>query len=325
MKSKLLLLPMLVLLLIVASACGSNNGNKGASSPSPSAESAPSPSASASGSAETSSVTFTYASEKGNVEVPANPQRIVALTNAPNVLSLNGTLVGVDQWTAMNPLFTEKLKGVQQVSEDDLEKIIELKPDLIIGGAEMKNYDKLSQIAPTVVYTWGKLDYLAQQTEIGKLLNKEKEAQAWVDGFKQRAETTGKEIKAKLGEHVTVSVFETDAKSFYVLGNNWARGTEILYQAMGLDMPEKVKKDALGPGYYTLSLEVLKDYAGDYIVLSRSAAADNAFMKTETWNNIPAVKNKHVIEIDTEASSYSDPTTLDYLLNIFREGFLGEA
>jgi iron complex transport system substrate-binding protein len=91
---------------------------------------------------------------------------------------------------------------------------------------------------------------------------------------------------------------------------------------MGLSMPEKVKADALGPGYYTLSPEVLADYAGDYIVLSRSSSGDNSFMQTETWKNIPAVKNNHVIEIDTEASTYSDPTTLEYLLNIFEEGFL---
>ena len=40
----------------------------------------------------------------------------------------------------------------------------------------MKNIGKLNDIAPTVVFTWGKLDYLSQQIEIGKLLNKEKEA-----------------------------------------------------------------------------------------------------------------------------------------------------
>lgn len=33
--------------------------------------------------------TKTYQSETGPVEVPANPKRIVALTNAPTVLSLN--------------------------------------------------------------------------------------------------------------------------------------------------------------------------------------------------------------------------------------------
>ncbi|QJD86620.1 iron-hydroxamate ABC transporter substrate-binding protein [Cohnella herbarum] len=311
----------LLLLMIIVTACGSNSGNNAGNNSGNNAS--PAPSSGATTTADGESGTITYQSETGPVEVPANPQRIVALSNAPNVLSLDGTLVGVDQWTNMNPLFAEKLAGVEIVSEDDLEKIIEQKPDLIIGGTEMKNIEKLKQIAPTVVFTWGKLDYLAQQLEIGKLLNKEEEAQAWIDDFKQRAEAIGKEVKAKIGENATVSVFETDAKTFYVFGNNWARGTEILYQAMGLSMPEKVKKDAQGPGYYTLSQEVLPEYAGDYIVLSKSSKNDNSFMKTETWNNIPAVKNKQVIEIDTESSTYSDPTTLEYLLNIYKQGFLG--
>ncbi|GLX69881.1 iron-hydroxamate ABC transporter substrate-binding protein [Paenibacillus glycanilyticus] len=311
---------LLLVLVVVLSACGNksaNNANNGAAE----ATATPAPSESAAAE-QPASGTVTYQSESGPVEIPANPQRIVALAYAPNMISLGANIVGVDQWTNMSPLFTDKLKGVEVVSDEDLEKIIELDPDLIVVGTESKNVAKLSEIAPTVAFTWGKLDYLNQQVEIGKILGKEQEATAWVDDFKSRAAALGDEVKAKIGENATVSVIETDAKSFYVFGDHWARGTEVLYQAMGLKMPEKVTKDAQGPGYYTLSQEILPEYSGDYIVLSRSTANDNAFMNTDTWKNIPAVKNGHVIEIDTEASTYSDPTTLESLLNIFKEGFL---
>jgi iron complex transport system substrate-binding protein len=308
---------MLALLMLIVSACGNNAANNaGGSSESSGAEATASPSP------EADAGTITYASETGDIEVPASPKRIIALTNAPNILSLEGAVVGVDEWTKKNPLFEGKLTDVETVAEDDLEKIIELEPDLIVAGSHNKNLEKLADIAPTVVYTWGKLDYLAQQLEIGKLLNKETEAQAWIDDFTARAKAAGEEIKAKIGADATISVFETDAKDFYVFGNNWARGTEILYQAMGLNMTDKVKTDALGPGYYTLSLETVPDYAGDYIVLSRSSAADNSYMETETWKNIPAVKNGHVIELDTESVTYSDPISLEYMLDIFKEGLL---
>jgi iron complex transport system substrate-binding protein len=268
--------------------------------------------------------TITYESETGPVEVPANPTRIVALSNAPNVLALEGKIVGVDEWTNKNPLFQEKLEGIEVVSEDNIEKIVELEPDLIIVGSHAKNIDKMSEIAPTVAYTWGKLDYLEQQIEIGKLLNKEKEAKAWVEDFTTSAEETGKEIKEKIGEDATVSVFEYDTKSAYVFGNNWARGTELLYQTMKLNMPEKVKENALGPGYYALSTEVLPEFAGDYIVLSKNQDGDGSFLETQTWKNIPAVENNRVIELDMKAITYSDPITLEYLLDIFKREFLEE-
>ncbi|WP_018932261.1 iron-hydroxamate ABC transporter substrate-binding protein [Gracilibacillus lacisalsi] len=271
-----------------------------------------------------SSDTVTYESETGPVEIPADPQRIVAVTNAPNVHALDGKLVGVDQWTKSNPLFADDLEDVATVSENEPETIMAQEPDLIIAGSHMENLEELKKIAPTVIYTWGKLDYLSQQVEIGKLLNKEEEAQEWVDDFKQRTAKIGEEIKADYGEEVTVTVFEVDAKNFYVFGDNWARGTETLYQAMDLNMPEKVREDALEEGYHTLSLEALPEYAGDFIVVSKKTSEDNEFMESDTWNNIPAVQNNRVIEIDQDASTYSDPITLEYLTDIFEEAFLEE-
>ncbi|EJL26165.1 iron-hydroxamate ABC transporter substrate-binding protein [Brevibacillus sp. BC25] len=302
-------IPVILMFMLLLSACGSQQAQPAQ------------PETPAAGN-ETKEATVIYQSEKGPVEVPAQPKRIIGLTNAPNIVSMEGTLVGVDQWTKQNPLFTEKLKDVEVVSDADLEKILALKPDLIVAGSEMKNLDQFSKIAPTVVFSWGKLDYLSQQLEIGKLLNKEKEAQTWMDDFKSRAKTAGEQIKAKIGENATVSVFEYDTKDFYVFGNNWARGTEILYQAMGLNMSDKVKKDVLGPGYYKLSLEAIPDYAGDYLVLSRRNGSTNDFLQSATWKNVPAVKQNRIIEIDTEASTYSDPITLEYLLKIFTEQFL---
>lgn len=295
--------PVLFILVLILAACGKAEGESSAT--------------------ETkSSDTFTYESESGPVEVPKEPKRIIALTNGPNVLAMDGNIVGIDEWTGMNPLFTEKLEGVEIVTEDNLEKIIELDPDLIIAGSQMKNLDKLGDIAPTVSFTWGKLDYLNQQIEIGKLLNKEQEAQDWVKDFQKRAADIGAEIRAEIGEDATVSVIESGNKEFYVFGDNYARGTEILYQAMELKMPEKVEELALESGIYTFSSEVLSEFAGDYVIFSKNPDVDNSFTETDVWKNIPAVKNGQVFEINTKASTYSDPITLEHLLTFFEESFL---
>jgi iron complex transport system substrate-binding protein len=306
---KKLVIPFILLLALLISACSSSETSKKEDN---------------STSDKNKPETITYQSETGPIEVPAEPKRVILLSGfTGNVIDLGVNIVGVDVWSKNNPTFAEELKDVEEVSDESLEKIIELEPDLIIGLSNIKNVDKLSEIAPTVTYTWGKVDYLTQHLEIGKLLNKEKEAQTWIDDFKKQAQAAGEEIRAKIGEDATVSVIESFDKDLYVFGENWARGTEILYQAMNLKMPEKVKEVALKSGYYTISAEVLPEYAGDYVILSKYSDADTSFQETNTYKNIPAVKNNRVFEMNGQGASFSDPVTLEKQLEFFKKSFLG--
>ncbi|GAE36474.1 iron-hydroxamate ABC transporter substrate-binding protein [Halalkalibacter akibai] len=314
---KKLLFPIMLMLVLIISACGSNATEE--TTEEIEVEQAETEITVE----ETSSDMIIYESENGPVEVPADPKRVIVLaTFAGNVLALDTNLVGVDPWSKMNPRYVG-LEGVEEVTDENLEKIIELDPDLIIGLSYTNNLDKLSEIAPTVTFTYGALDYLTQHLEIGKLLNKEAEAQAWIDDFKQRAQAAGEEIKAEIGEEATVSVIENFDKELYVFGDNWARGTEILYQEMQLEMPEKVKEMALEQGYHTLSFEVLPEFAGDYVIFSKNADGDTSFQETETYKNIPAVQNNQVFEVNAKEFYFNDPITLEFQLEFFIEQFLG--
>ncbi|MEH6940819.1 iron-hydroxamate ABC transporter substrate-binding protein [Bacillus sp. JJ722] len=306
---KKLLIPFMLIFVLILSACNGDSTDKkdDASSKDKKPE------------------TITYQSENGPVKVPADPQRVVVLSSyTGDLIKLGVNMVGVDAWSKKNPNFQDTVKDIEEVSDENIEKIIELEPDLIIGLSTAKNIDKLKKIAPTVTFTYGKLDYLEQHIEIGKLVNKEKEATEWAKDFEKRAEDAGKEIKAKIGEDATVSVIENYDKQLYVYGDNWGRGTEILYQAMKLNMPEKVKQTALKEGYYAISTEVLPEYAGDYLILSKFKDTDNSFQETETYKNIPAVKNNRVFEIDANSFYFNDATTLELQLDFFKSAFLGE-
>ncbi|AXI00591.1 ABC transporter substrate-binding protein [Sporosarcina sp. PTS2304] len=306
---KKLILPALLLFVFALAACG-NKQEETTKTDTPSKE-------------EGTSGTITYESEDGPVEVPANPQRVVVLSSyAGTVHKFGVPLVGAESWSKDNPSFDSFLKDVEEVSDENIEKIIELEPDLIIGLSTIKNIEKLKEIAPTVTYTYGKVDYLTQQIEIGKLLNKEQEAKDWVEQFKKRAQQAGEEIKAKIGEETTVSVIEEFDKQIYVFGDNWGRGTEILYQEMKLAMPDKVKEMTSKDGYYALSAEVLPEFAGDYVILSKNDAGDNSFLETETYKNIPAVKNDQVFQVNTAEFSFNDAYTLDNQLDFFIKSFL---
>ena len=102
-----------------------------------------------------------------------------------------------------------------------------------------------------------------------------------------------------------------------------AAAPEILYQAMGLNMPQKVIDTALKDGYYALSSEVLPQFAGDYIIVSKFN--DPIIRsKNRAYKNIPAVKNGHVSKSTPTHSTSTTPTTLDYQLDFFKQKFLGQ-
>lgn len=307
---KKILIPILLVFILVFSACSNQVAEE----------------ENASDIQSTESEIIIYESENGPIEVPAKPQRIVVLNSfiSGNVMALDGNIVGIDEWSKQNPRYEKYIEDAIVVSEESLEKIVELEPDLIIAPSSSKNIDKLKVIAPTVTFTYGKVDYLTQFLETGKLLNKEKEAQAWIDNFKLRAQKAGEEIKSKIGDDATISVIESFEKQLYVFGDNWGRGTEILYQEMGLKMLDKVKEMAIKDGYYALSPEVLPEFAGDYIIFSKNPEANHSFQETDTYKNIPAVKNNRVFEVNAKEFYFNDPITLEYQLDFIKKSLLGE-
>ncbi|MCY9546357.1 iron-hydroxamate ABC transporter substrate-binding protein [Lysinibacillus xylanilyticus] len=300
------LLPMFMMVVLVLAACGNKEEKADESSKD-----------------KASAETITYQSESGPIEVPAHPKRVVVLSSfVGDLLQLGVNVVGVDSWAAENPNFKDEIKDAVVVENTDIEKIIELEPDLIIGLNGIENADKLAEIAPTVLFTYGKVDYLQQFIEIGKAVNKEKEATDWVKDFKERAAEVGTKIKGKIGENATVTVAEMFNKQMYVYGDNWGRGTEILYQEMGLKMPEKVKENALKPGYFAISTEVLNEYAGDYVIFSTFKGDDSSIKNAAWFKDLEAVKNGHLFEVNGNAFYFNDAKTLDYQLDFFEKKFL---
>lgn len=294
------------ILLLVLTACG-NGGNE----------------SSGEGSKETEKETYTYESENGEMELPANPKKVASMAYTGNVLSLGITPVAIDEWSKANKFYGDKLNEAEVITADNVEKLLELEPDLIIAYSTDENVDKYKEIAPTVTLTYEKYGYLDQHLEIGKVLGKEQEAQAWVEEWKEKTAAEGEKVKKTIGNDATVMVFETFGKDMYVYGENWGRGTEVIYQALGLKAPKAVEEEVFGPGYLAISSEVIPKYAGDYIFLGDGQGADNSFTETDVWKGIPAVENDRVITFDSSSFYFNDPISLEKELAFIVENLLG--
>ena len=301
---KKLLFPLLALMLILA-ACGNKSDSDSNS--------------------DKKEETKSYKLDSGkSIDIPKNPERIavVAPTYAGGIKYLGGKIVAVNEQVDNSKLLKDKFKGVEKIGENDVEKVAKTKPDLIVVYSTDKNIKKYEKIAPTVVYDYGKHKYLDQQRELGKLLGKEDEVKSWEDKWKSQTKKDGQEIKDKIGEDATVSIFDEFDKKLYSYGPNWGRGGEVLYQAFGLKIPDKLNDLVKKEGWAEVKQEKIAYYAGDYIVSTSEGKSTPANEKADLWNNIPAVQQDHVIKVQAETYWYNDPYTLEFMRKDLKEKFL---
>lgn len=299
---KKLLFPLLVLVLILA-ACGNKSDS------------------------DKKEETKSYKLDSGkSIDIPKKPQRIavVAPTYAGGIKYLGGDIVAVNEQVDSSKLLKDKFKGVEKIGENDVEKVAKAKPDLIVVYSTDKNIKKYNKIAPTVVYDYGKHKYLDQQRELCKLLGKEDKVASWEKEWKAQTKKDGQEIKEKIGEDATVSIFDEFDKKLYSYGPNWGRGGEVLYQAFDLKMPDKLNDLVKKEGWAEVKQEKIADYAGDYIVSTSEGKSKPAYEKTDLWQNIPAVQKDQVIQVQAETYWYNDPYTLEYMRKDLKEKFLNK-
>jgi len=271
----------------------------------------------------------TFQAGNGDVQVPKHPQRVVDLTNFYTgfFLKLGVKLVGVGDGAMGNPYFQGMLDGVVSVGSDNSpEKILALKPDLIVTYTGVEGIDQLQQIAPVVAIEYGKKNYKDQMLDFGKLTGKETEAKQWVDQWETKVNELKPQIQKAVGQK-TVSILNPYAKGLYVFGHNYGRGGEIIYGEFGLKAPPEAQAAAIdsGTGWASISIEKLPDFAGD-IIFTCPWAGDDSDPKivydNPVWKGLPAVKAGRVFQLNPKADTYNDPVSLEAQLNFISESLL---
>lgn len=97
------------------------------------------------------------------------------------------------------------------------------------------------------------------------------------------------------------------SKSTYVYGDNFGRGGQAVYQALGFKPPAPVTEEILKKQWVQLSNEALPQYAGDYIILTSNNRTLEDIKADPIWSTLDAVKNNHVYVWKEERSWYYDP------------------
>lgn len=269
----------------------------------------------------------TYQTANGEVEIPKNPKRVVVLADnyTGYLLALGIKPVGLADFSLNHPPFAGKLDGVENIGGygDDsasLEKILELKPDVIFTLDNNKSLENLKKIAPTVPIKYGEKDLREQLRAFGKVFGKEKEAEEWIANWDGKIAKYKPIVQEIVGEK-KVAILGGTVKAVGAYGDYYGRGGEILYREFGLKVPDLIQKATMGSskGYVALSLEKLPEYAGDFLVIEDSLEQD--ISKDELWQQLDVVKNKRVYTIDSNEYYFNDPLSLDKQLDYLVESF----
>ncbi|MGO2555942.1 MAG: ABC transporter substrate-binding protein [Brevibacterium aurantiacum] len=259
---------------------------------------------------------------KGTVEVPANPETVVAL-NTPSAdvsAQLGTTPVAVgtsaDELNAWQQGVLDEVADDSLVSDSydvDVEKVASYEPDVIFAApwnvTDDAVYDHLSDIAPVVVPKSESTnpDWDVSAQVVGEALGKKDEVEEAIAATKESMKSLGEELEV---EGKTYQVISPRSDGIY-FGN--AAPLELLGLKPGQHQtPEEVNR-------FTLSAEELNQLDADYLFIwamdedAKSAVADNP-----SYDSLPAVKNGTAKFVDadfTTAINGASPVSLDWLIN----------
>lgn len=261
--------------------------------------------------------TVTVTDVRGQVEIPANPQRIVDLSGNSDILNILGYhVIGTANSDAYDrkklPSFLEnklsdaKIVGFSFQDTMDIEGILPLEPDLIIlSTRQEKMYEQLKTVAPAVMIELAQIDWKDDIRQVGNIFGKSEEAEQWISDYEAKAKEKGEEVKKTFGEDTTyLSILASGGKLFVFDAAGYG---SILYEDMGLKRPSGMPTQE-NVSLPVISYEGLASIDADRI-LAVGKEEDMAALKADPiWNSLPAVKAGNVVELPSSpffSQSYS--------------------
>lgn len=244
----------------------------------------------------------------GTTELKKVPKRIVILDNLygeildPLHITPVGATTGQADSQEFSTLFKKQYKDAKVVSvgwqgNPDLDKIAELKPDLILMTGEQEDlYEELSEIAPTVGYqinTDENWDYHETSLKVAEIFDKRDEMKKDLDRLDAREAVFAENVKAKFGDQKLMYLRVTDNDIRYYAYGHFG----YLYDTYHFNRAETFNPDDM---FQVIDPDKLKDINPDLLIVQADSQEllDNKLKNTPVWTSLKAVQNNKVIYAD---------------------------
>lgn len=263
--------------------------------------------------AESNNTSQTFKKKKivhdfGTTELKKVPKRIVILDNLygeildPLHITPVGATTGQTDSQEFSTLFKKQYKDAKVVSvgwqgNPDLDKIAELKPDLILMTGEQEDlYDELSEIAPTVGYqinTDENWDYHETSLKVAEIFDKRDEMKKDLDRVDAREAVFAENVKAKFGNQKLMYLRVTDNDIRYYAYGHFG----YLYDTYHFNRAETFNPDDM---FQVIDPDKLKDINPDLLIVQADSQEllDNKLKNNPVWSSLKAVQNNKVIYAD---------------------------
>lgn len=245
----------------------------------------------------------------GTTEITGKPKRIVTLdaTFTSAALALGGNVVGyttfrgrqLPDYLGEDRQHAANAEWVGKLSQPNLEKIVQLQPDLILSAKVRHEqlYDQLSKIAPTVFSTTTGATWKQNLLLTGRAMGEEELARHELRNYEKRAKTIGDSIRAELGHNPTMSVVRFAGEpTVRLYGPDSFVG--IVQSDTGLARPQgQPNSDGIAAN---LSQERILELDADHIFVSvypdkagEAAETKRQFQSNPLWDKLTG--EKHVV------------------------------
>ncbi|MBW4539457.1 MAG: iron-siderophore ABC transporter substrate-binding protein [Myxacorys chilensis ATA2-1-KO14] len=214
----------------------------------------------------------------------------------------------------------DAITNLGKEGQPNIEKMVQLKPDLIIGTYIVpQNYELFSRIAPTISIEPIHAEWKKTLRQFAEMLNRSQEAEKMLDDYHQRIEDLRSIFKQKLGDtKVSVMRFYTTLE-FTQFMNHISFPGSVIEELQYVSIPNVQRQ--LGGSDYTyvqVSLERVDLLDADAIFVVVDPGANNNFKVYETsplWQTLNAVKNQRVYLVDSSYWVFGNILSANAILN----------
>lgn len=251
------------------------------------------------------------------VTIEREPGKVISI--APNIteiiyaLDMSKKLIGRTEYCDY-PEDVKNITSIGTLKEPNIEKIIELKPDLVIASTHFKRevVQKLEELGMKVVVFYGQESFEGVYDtieKVGMVLNAKESAEKLVSDMKMKVQDVLDKVKDKPRPSVYYVV------SFGKSGDFTAGRDTFIGQMIEMAGGKNAADDVQGWAY---SLEKLVEKRPEIIICSKYNNSKQGIENANGYKDLEAVKKGKLYEIDNNLLDRQGPRLADGLMELAR-------